>query len=70
LAIGKTHFDANRQALIASYAIEALDTYMASVQDRAKILAFVKQQVEGPSPKTRKLAKAFLQKWEQPRPAK
>ncbi len=64
LAIGQTHFDARRQDLIKAYIIEALDEYMDVAQPKAKILAFVKQQVDCTSPKTRKLAKAFLQKWE------
>ncbi len=64
LAIGKTHFDASRKDLIKGYVIEALDEYMDVAQQKAKILAFVKQQVDCTSPKTRKLAKAFLQKWE------
>jgi hypothetical protein len=65
LAIGKTHFDASRQDLIKGYIVEAFDEYMELSQEKAKILAFVKQQVDCASPKTRKLAKAFLQKWEE-----
>ena len=64
LAIGKTHFDASRQDLIKGYIVEALDGYMEEAREKAKILAFVKEQLDCQSPKTRKLAKAFLQKWE------
>ena len=63
LEVDKTHFDANRQGLIKGYVIEALDEYFEVSKDKAKILAFVKQQMDCHSPKTRKLAKAFLQKW-------
>ena len=64
LAIDKTHFDPCRKALITGYIIEALDQYMDLAQDQAKIRAFVEEQLDCASPKTRKLAKAFLQKWE------
>lgn len=64
LAIGKTHFEASRQDLIKAYIIEALGEYMDIAQEQTKILAFVKAQLDCQSPKTRKLAKAFLQKWE------
>ncbi len=63
LAIDKTHFDASRQGLVKAYIIEAFDGYMAAAKDKAKILSFVRQQLDSASPKTRKLAKAFLQKW-------
>jgi hypothetical protein len=64
LAIGKTHFEGSQQDLVKSYIIEALDGYMELAQGKAKILAFVRQQTACASPKTRKMAKAFLQKWE------
>ena len=63
LAIEKMHFDTGRQDLIKGYIIQALDEYMAEAQDKLRILAFVEEQVNCTSPKTRKLAKAFLQKW-------
>jgi hypothetical protein len=43
--------------------IEALGEYL-EFHDKAKILAFVRKQLDSTSPKTRKMAKAFLQKWE------
>ncbi len=63
LAIDKTHFDPGRQDLIKAYVIQALDEYMGESQDKAKILAFVEEQVKCTSAKTRKLAKGFMQKW-------
>jgi hypothetical protein len=64
IAIDKTHFDAGRRGLVASYAMSALDEYVADSPDRAKILAFVRQQLASPSPKARTQARALLKKWE------
>jgi len=64
LDIDKTHFDAGRKGLVKSYAIEAFREYFDESQDKKKILAFVRKQLDSTSPKTRKMAKAFLQKWE------
>jgi len=60
LEIEKTHFEPSRQDLIKSYIIEALDQYFEESSDKAEIIAFVKQQANCSSPKTRKLAKEFL----------
>ncbi len=64
LAVDKTHFNASRQALIKSYIIEAFSEYFEESEDKAMMIAFVKQQVDCESPKTRRAAKVFLQKWE------
>ena len=69
LNIGQTHFPADRQALIISYALLSLDQYFAgtSVRNQDRILAFAQQQLDAASPKTRRLAKDFIKKWtEQP----
>jgi hypothetical protein len=65
LGISQTHFPAERQALIISYAIPALDEYFAntSAREQDRILAFVQQQIDCASPKTRRLAKDFVKKW-------
>jgi len=65
LNISHTHFPAERQALIVSYAILSLDEYFAdtTARDQGRILAFVQQQIDCASPKTRKLAKDFIKKW-------
>ena len=65
LGIAQTHFPAERQALIISYAIPALDEYFAdsSAREQDRILAFVQQQIDCASPKTRRLAKDFVKKW-------
>lgn len=68
LDIDKTHFPPDRRALIMSYALPSFDQYfeMTSPRDRDHILAFAHQQIDCASPKTRKLAKDFIKKWEQP----
>ena len=50
--------------LIKAYAIEAFDEYYKDAQDKKRILEFVKNQLESESPKTRKKAKEFLEKWD------
>jgi len=66
LSIPQTHFPADRQALIMSYAMLALDEYFADAapRDQDRMLAFAHQQLDCASPKTRKLAKDFIKKWE------
>jgi hypothetical protein len=68
LDIDKTHFAADRRALIISYALTSFDQYFADAdaRDQGRILAFAHQQFECGSPKTRKLAKDFVKTWEQP----
>ena len=66
LDIDNTYPDAKRRELVKAYAIEALGEYFEESADKAKILAFVAQQVDSESPKTRKLARTFLEKWDSP----
>jgi len=65
LGITQTHFPAERQALIISYAIPSLDEYFAAspAREQDRILAFVQLQIDCASPKTRRLAKDFIKKW-------
>ena len=49
--------------LMKAHAITAFDDYFDEVVDKAKILNFVKAQLDSQSPKTKKLAKEFLKKW-------
>jgi hypothetical protein len=49
--------------LIKAGAIESLDQYFAEAEDKEKIVEFVRQQLDGESPKTRKIAREFLKKW-------
>jgi hypothetical protein len=52
--------------LVKASAIEAFDAYFEQSEDKARIIEFVKAQLNCKSPKTRKKAKAFLKKWEGP----
>jgi hypothetical protein len=49
--------------LVKSGAIEAFDAYFEKSSDKARIIEFVKAQLNCESPKTRKMAKEFLEKW-------
>ena len=49
--------------LVKASAIEAFDAYFEKSKDQARIIEFVKAQLNCESPKTRKKAKAFLEKW-------
>jgi len=64
LSIDGTHHHPDRKDLIKGYAIEALDEYYEQVEDKSKVLDFVRRQLDGSSPKTRKLAREFLRKRE------
>lgn len=54
-------------AMIKGEAIETFDHYFEISKNQAGILKFVKAQVDNPSPKARKLAKGFLEKWGMPK---
>jgi hypothetical protein len=49
--------------LVKASAIEAFDAYFEKSKDQAKIIDFIKAQLDCESPKTRKKAKEFLEKW-------
>jgi hypothetical protein len=49
--------------LVKASAIEAFDAYFEKSKDQARIIEFVKAQLNCESPKTRKMAKEFLEKW-------
>ena len=61
--IDNTHHGKQKE-LIKSYAIEAFNEYYEEAEDKRKIAKFVKKQLKSESPKTRKKAKDFLEKWE------
>jgi len=63
LSIDETHHHPERRDLIKAGAIESFDEYYEEAVDKKKILEFVKKQLECKSPKTRKIAKEFLEKW-------
>ena len=49
--------------LVKASAIEAFDAYFKKSKDQERIMEFVKAQLNCESPKTRKMAAAFLKKW-------
>ena len=63
LGIDRTHHPEGRKPLIKAGAIEAFDQYFNGAVNKQGIIQFVKEQQNGDSPKTRKLAKEFLRKW-------
>ena len=63
LNIDETHHPSGRKELIKTGVIVALDGFIAGSADRARIVEFVRKQQDSESPKTRKAARAFLEKW-------
>lgn len=61
LNIDKT--EQKHKDLIKAGAIDSFSEYFESVKDKKKIIKFVKEQLESTSPKTKKKAKEFLEKW-------
>jgi hypothetical protein len=49
--------------LIKAGAIESFGEYFSESKDKERIIEFVRRQLDGESPKTRKIAKEFLEKW-------
>lgn len=49
--------------LVKASAIDAFEVYFEKSNDKARIIEFVKAQLNCESPKTREKAKAFLKKW-------
>jgi hypothetical protein len=64
LNIDKTHHPKGRKELIKAGVIEAFIEYFPDSRNKARIMEFVKKQQDSASPKTRKLAKAFLKQWD------
>ncbi len=63
LRIDETHHDPQRRDLVKSDIIAAFDEYFEDAEDKEKIIEFVKGQLDCDSPKTRKVAARFLEKW-------
>jgi len=64
LDINQTHHTSDRKDLIKANIIEALDEYYKQANAKERIIAFVEQQLNSSSPKARKTATRFLQKWQ------
>jgi hypothetical protein len=63
LDVDETHHAPARKDLLKGDIVQALAEFFEEVEDQGKILAFVRQQVDSGSPRTRKAAKAFLKKY-------
>jgi len=63
LNIDKIHHGKQTE-LMKGYAIEAFNEYIEVSKNKKEILNFVKTQLKSNSPKTKKLAKEFLKKWD------
>lgn len=64
IQIDQTNHDLNHLGLIKAYIVEALDLLYPTASNQSEIMGFIKAQIGCPSPKTVKLAKAFLKKWQ------
>jgi hypothetical protein len=63
LSIDDTHHPSGRKELIKCGVIEAFNEFFADSENKARITGFIKKQINSESRKTRKTAKAFLEKW-------
>jgi HEAT repeat protein len=63
LSIDRTHHEPHRRELIKSYAVEAFNEYFEQAKNKESIIAFVRKQLKSESPKTRKKAGEFLERW-------
>lgn len=55
--------DAERAALIVSYVLDAFDLYIEGCPQRERMVGLAFSQIDCASPKTRKRAKQFLDRW-------
>jgi hypothetical protein len=68
LSIDKTHHEQERKDLVKTNIIEAFEEYFDQTRNKKRIIEFVKKQLNCKSPKTRKAAKEFLKRLNQPIP--
>ncbi len=64
LGIDETRHNPQRRDLVKSDIIEAFDKYFEKAENKRQIIEFVRLQLDCDSPKTRKTAAKFLEKWE------
>jgi hypothetical protein len=64
LSIDDTQHSESRKDLIKGDIIVSLSEIFENIKDKAKVMEFVKNQLESSSPSTVKKAKEFLLKWE------
>jgi hypothetical protein len=63
LRIDETRHKPHHKELIKAEAIAAFDGYFETAKEKQRIVKFVKKQLGSKSPKTRKGAKEFLDRW-------
>jgi hypothetical protein len=68
LSIDKTHHEQERKDLVKASIIEAFEEYFDQTRNKKRILEFVEKQLNCESPKTRKTAKEFFKRLNQPIP--
>jgi len=68
LSIDKTYHEQERKDLVKTSIIEAFEEYFDQTRNKKRIIEFVKKQLNCKSPKTRKTAKEFLKRLNQPIP--
>jgi hypothetical protein len=66
LNIDKTHHNPERKDLVKASIIEAFEGYIGQTRNKKRIVDFVQQQLNCKSPKTKKAAKEFLARFNQP----
>ena len=57
-------YQGKQPEMTKAYIIEAFGEYFEAAEDKEKIKEFVRKQLDSGSPKARKEAKAFLNKWD------
>ena len=62
LRVDETHHAPSRKELIKGYIIESFIQYYPHAQQKEKILEFAQKQLKSKSPRTKKMAKKFLEK--------
>jgi hypothetical protein len=62
LGVDKTHQTSSHKELIKGYIIESFIQYYPHAQQKKKILEFTRKQLKSRSPRTKKMAKKFLEK--------
>jgi len=63
LKIDQTHHRSDRKDLIKSGIIKSFNEYFGDIRQKKKVIEFVRSQLDCSSPKTRKMAAQFLDKW-------
>jgi len=63
LNIDQTHHDPERRDLIKGSAVDSFRAYFEEARNKRKIIDFVKKQLKSKSPKSKKIAKEFLEQF-------